>query len=150
MEMFSGCTGLASVVLDVPELTQYTARMLSGCTSLTSLTLSSVTKITGAATDFITGANVQEIRFSPELSSIVGGTSQIASNYLSWGPLGGCVRYYFPGVVSITNRYLFGVAANAQRVQELHFAAANQSKIEALTGYSLKFGATNATIYFDL
>jgi hypothetical protein len=33
---------------------------------------------------------------------------------------------------------------------EIHFATANQTTIEALAGYSSKFGATNATIYFDL
>lgn len=33
---------------------------------------------------------------------------------------------------------------------EIHFAAANQATIEALDGYSYKFGATDATIYFDL
>ena len=33
---------------------------------------------------------------------------------------------------------------------EIHFAAANQSKIEASSYYSSKWGADNATIYFDL
>lgn len=33
---------------------------------------------------------------------------------------------------------------------EIHFAAANQATIEALSRYASKFGATNATIYFDL
>ena len=33
---------------------------------------------------------------------------------------------------------------------EIHFAKANQATIEALSGYSSKFGAKNATIYFDL
>jgi len=32
----------------------------------------------------------------------------------------------------------------------IHFAAANQATIEALSGYSSKFGASSATIYFDL
>ena len=33
---------------------------------------------------------------------------------------------------------------------EIHFPAASQSRIEACSGYSSKFGASNATIYFDL
>ena len=33
---------------------------------------------------------------------------------------------------------------------EVHFAAANQSIIESLSGYSNKFGASSATFYFDL
>lgn len=32
----------------------------------------------------------------------------------------------------------------------IHFAAANQATIEALSGYSSKWGASKATIYFDL
>ena len=32
----------------------------------------------------------------------------------------------------------------------IHFAAKNKETIETLSGYSSKFGATNATIYFDL
>ena len=35
-------------------------------------------------------------------------------------------------------------------LEEIHFAAANQATIEALSGYSSKFGASSATIYFDL
>lgn len=35
-------------------------------------------------------------------------------------------------------------------VAELHFRADMQATIEAMTGYSNKWGATNATIYFDL
>ena len=35
-------------------------------------------------------------------------------------------------------------------LKEIHFAAANQATIEALSGYSSKFGASSATIYFDL
>jgi hypothetical protein len=33
---------------------------------------------------------------------------------------------------------------------EIHFRADVQSMVEAMTGYSKKWGATNATIYFDL
>ena len=32
----------------------------------------------------------------------------------------------------------------------IHFSAKNRETIETLSGYSSKFGATNATIYFDL
>ena len=36
------------------------------------------------------------------------------------------------------------------KLTEIHFAAANKAKIEANSYYSSKWGATNATIYFDL
>ena len=42
------------------------------------------------------------------------------------------------------------VFKSCDALTEIHFAAANQATIEALSGYSSKFGATNATIYFDL
>ena len=50
---------------------------------------------------------------------------------------------------------IFGGAAynytfSFSSLTEIHFPAAIKSKIEALTGYSDKWGATNATIYFDL
>ena len=35
-------------------------------------------------------------------------------------------------------------------LKEIHFATKNKKAIEALSGYSDKFGATNATIYFDI
>ena len=35
-------------------------------------------------------------------------------------------------------------------LKEIHFAAKNKEAIEALSDYSNKFGATNATIYFDI
>ena len=41
----------------------------------------------------------------------------------------------------------FGDCSN---LTAIHFASTNESKITALSGYSNKFGATNATIYFDL
>ena len=39
---------------------------------------------------------------------------------------------------------------NCTAISELHFAAANKTAIQACTGYSVAWGATNATIYFDL
>jgi hypothetical protein len=35
-------------------------------------------------------------------------------------------------------------------ITELHFRSDAQTVIEAADSYSYKFGATNATIYFDL
>ena len=35
-------------------------------------------------------------------------------------------------------------------LKEIHFAVKNKKAIEAQSGYSDKFGATNATIYFDI
>ena len=66
----------------------------------------------------------------------------------------GCKRYFFPSLTSVTSD-AFGSSArltwyNATDVEEIHFRADMQATIEAVTGYSSKFGATNCTIYFDL
>lgn len=42
------------------------------------------------------------------------------------------------------------VFKSCDALTKIHFAAANQATIEALSGYSSKFGASSATIYFDL
>lgn len=43
-----------------------------------------------------------------------------------------------------------GTFSNCGELTEIHFAAAHQAEIEASTGYATKWGATNATISFDL
>jgi hypothetical protein len=51
------------------------------------------------------------------------------------------------GFGSATYSYAF---RNCTALTEIHFRADMQATIEAMTGYSTKWGATNATIYFDL
>lgn len=43
-----------------------------------------------------------------------------------------------------------GVFVNCTSLTEIHFAKAAQPQIEAMAGYEYKWGAPNATIYFDL
>ena len=67
----------------------------------------------------------------------------------------GCKRYFFPLLTSVTSD-AFGSGSrltwyNAKDVEEIHFRADMQATIEAVTGYSSKFGApSTCTIYFDL
>ena len=67
----------------------------------------------------------------------------------------GCKRYFFPLLTSVTSD-AFGDSTrltwyNAKDVEEIHFRADMQATIEAVTGYSSKFGApSTCTIYFDL
>ena len=67
----------------------------------------------------------------------------------------GCKRYFFPSLTSVTSD-AFGSGKrltwyNATDVEEIHFRADMQATIEAVTGYSSKFGApSTCTIYFDL
>lgn len=64
----------------------------------------------------------------------------------------------FLGCASLTTVYLpvctvlFSdrVFKDCSSLQIIHFALENKAKIEALSGYSSKWGATNATILFDI
>ena len=56
----------------------------------------------------------------------------------------------FPKLKTVSTNGLNNAFSNCTNLTEIHFPAAIQSTIEGLTGYSSKFGATNATIYFDL
>ena len=51
-----------------------------------------------------------------------------------------------PNVTNVGNSAFY----YCKSLMEIHFAAKNKEAIEALSDYSNKFGATNATIYFDL
>ena len=56
----------------------------------------------------------------------------------------------FPALTQVTspfNNYTFN---GCDALTEIHFRADAQTAIEAMTGYADKFGAPNATIYFDL
>lgn len=59
----------------------------------------------------------------------------------------------FPSLIDFGTTYinqLDSVFYNCTNLTEIHFRADAQATIEGLTGYGSKFGATNATIYFDL
>ena len=58
-------------------------------------------------------------------------------------------KVYFPALTTIVGDALDGTFYQAN-VQEIHFRTDMQSTVEALPAYTQKFGATNATVYFDL
>lgn len=64
-------------------------------------------------------------------------------------------RIDFPALVDVDST-AFGTAASSYifrhrtTLEEIHFRADMQATIEAMSGYADKWGATNATIYFDL
>ena len=58
-------------------------------------------------------------------------------------------KVYFPALTTIVGDALDGTFYQAN-VQEIHFRTDMQTTVEALPAYAQKFGATNATIYFDL
>ena len=56
----------------------------------------------------------------------------------------------FPNLTSVGDNALNKAFYNCTGITEIHFRADAQATIEAQSTYSSKFGATNATIYFDL
>lgn len=65
----------------------------------------------------------------------------------------------FPSLTTIQNLSAFSYSSGdisdqafygCTNLTEIHFKSSMQSRVQALNGYSSLFGATNATIYFDL
>ena len=126
---FSGCNGLTSV--DLSSLTAVSGisamgNCFSGCNGLTSVDLSSLTTVSGsnAMGNCFSGCNGLTTISFPALTSIKNNGFGSAS-----------YNYIFGGCTALT---------------EIHFRADMQATIEALPGYADKWGASNATIYFDL
>lgn len=93
-----------------------------------------------ALSGFRSVSSADTIRFSA-LKKITGGTDSL---YPTLGLYSGVV-WQLPSVTEISG-YVF----RSTGATEIHFAAANQAAIEACPNYDIKWGATNATIYFDL
>ncbi len=78
----------------------------------------------------------------------------IYSDYVFQNAFSGCTGLQsisFPSLTTITKSNVFTDAFNGcTGLTEIHFKASIQSTIEAQTGYSSRWGASNATIYFDL
>ena len=56
----------------------------------------------------------------------------------------------FPKLTTLSTTGLDSAFDYCNKLTALHFKSSLRSTVEASTGYSNKFGATNATIYFDL
>ena len=168
---FYSCTSLTTV--DLSSLTevsgiqamQYAFQM---CHNLTSVNLSGLTQIgaNASAADyghfayaFYNCDNLTSITFpNLELLFCTGGTS---TSYGTFANNNYIRKMYFPKLKTIT--YGSGASSTNQKaclnvfygcsaLTELHFSAANKSRIQATPGYSTAWGrgAGNVTIYFDL
>lgn len=56
----------------------------------------------------------------------------------------------FPSLININQQAFNNVFYGCLSLTEIHFRADMQETVEAMEGYSEKWGASNATIYFDL
>lgn len=128
--MFQGCEEL--VETGVPNLTLISGNygcyaMYQGCSKLSSTGLDTLESVTGS-----------------------NGCRQMFERCY------GLTKEYFPMLTVVSAANAFGTSSSSgmfaycSGITELHFRADTQAVIEGLSGYSSKFGATNATIYFDL
>ena len=124
---FYGCTGITNV--DLSSLQSVSTYGLNyafyNCTSITSVDFSSLQTI---------GINGMHYAFS--------GCNKITT-------------ISFPSLTNVqTNSFASSTSNGAFRnciaLTEIHFRADMQATIEAMSQYANKWGATNATIYFDL
>jgi hypothetical protein len=157
---FQGCTSLSSI--SFPELTNFNgngvfAYAFDGCTALTSISFPKLVEAGGNSIFSEMAKNTQVTTLSfPELSTMY----QMGNNniYATFNKNTTLTALYFPKLIGMSTNatktavnatHLFDGCTN---LVEIHFAAENQTIIEASAGYATKFNAPNANcqIYFDL
>ena len=116
------------------------------CSGITSVSFPALTSISSAGmeTAFRNCSGLTSISF-PALTRI--GQNSMNNAFRDCEKL---ESISFPELTQVTspfNSYTFG---GCDALTEIHFRADMQTTIEALPNYSTKFGAPNATIYFDL
>lgn len=124
-------------------------------TDITSVDLSNLVEVNSAGLDstFYSCRSLTQV----DLSSLTTINSP-SGNPAMQATFGSCSKLQtisFPSLISISDTGVFGPSYNlifsrCSALTEIHFRKDIQETIEAITGYSEKFGATNATIYFDL
>lgn len=136
---FKDCTALTDV--NFPLLSnsgQYFYSTFSGCTALTNVEFPEMTN-----------AKMNSAFYN--CTSLVSVSFPKATIFQSNGAFYGCSSLpsiSFPNVTQFNMDTLTFSGCTA--LTEIHFRADMQATVEALSGYASKWGATNATIYFDL
>ena len=150
---FYNCVGITSV--NFSSLQSVESRGLIstffGCKGIISVDLSSLQTVgnNGMYNTFCDCTGITSVDFSS--LQTVGNNGLISAFY----GCKGITKISFPSLTSITTGS-FGTSSgayifhNCTNLTEIHFRADMQATIEAMTGYSSKWGATNATIFFDL
>lgn len=173
---FKDCTSLTSV--SFPELTSMGSgyswgNVFEGCSALTSISFPKLTAIFGgpyggfinncASLTSLSFPSVTQLSCSNTMNSIFGGLPLLSSLDLShvetlrvagymFSSLPSLTTLSFPALTSFTQVAVYPDRTfnSCNNLVEIHFPAAMQSTIEACSAYQSKFGASNATIYFDL
>lgn len=93
----------------------------------------------------ISSGNINTVSF-PSLTTVSAQSFNTCFSNCKW-----LTNISFPSLTTFGNNNAFINAFNGcTNLTEIHFRQDAQTSVEALTGYSSKWGATNATIYFDL
>lgn len=157
---FGGCTQLVAVDFTCLETIYgyYCCQgMFSGCTALETIDFPNLKTIGKSVTSGTRGGECRDM-FSgctklvsinlPKLENILG--DSVPCSYM-FGSCTALTSISFPSLINIEYSNAFGTMfSNCKNLLEIHFRSDMQATIEAMTGYDTKFGATNATIYFDL
>ena len=150
---FSNCTSLTSV--DLSALTTVgdggMQSCFSTCRSLTNADLSALTTVSNNGLNSCFGycTSLTSVDLSALTTVGVMGMSSCFNKCTS------LTSVSFPSLTSVqTNSFGSGsynyCFANCTALTEIHFRADAQTAIEAMTGYADKWGAQNASIYWDL
>lgn len=152
---FYGTSNLKTV--DISGLTELSGSQacyyMFYSSGITELNLDNLTTISGNSACYYMFAQSDIVQMNFKSLTTISGPS--ACRYM-FNMCKSFVRVDFPALTSVVNGALgstlasTGIFANCSALVEIHFRADAQAMIEALQGYSVKWGATNATIYFDL
>ena len=152
-DCFNSCPSLTTVDLSALTTVDSTGlnRCFNSCTSLTTVDLSALTTVdtSGLGSCFYNCPSLTTVDLSA-LTTV--GSDCLNYCFYSCTSL---TSVSFPSLTSVQTDS-FGSASynycfnNCTALTEIHFRADMQATIEAMTGYADKWGATNATIYFDL
>jgi surface protein len=159
--MFSGCNQLVTVEFDSLEtLAGYYCcqGMFNNCTALETINFPNLKTIGKSVTSGTRGGECSSMFSSctklaniyfPKLENILGDSSPCASMFSNCTTL---TSISFPSLINIEYPNAFGttIFSSCKNLLEIHFRTDMQATVEAMTGYDSKWGATNATIYFDL
>lgn len=150
---FAYCNTITT--FSMPKLTTLSGggccwNMFFNCTQLTTADLSAITEVSGEYACygmFAACYALNTIRFD-NLSTISGDFAFDDTFYRC----SSLTTISFPKLTTISNTNAFtkDTFFGCDALTEIHFRYDTKEIVEGLDGYSKKFGATNATIYFDL
>lgn len=111
---------------------------------LSKILFGGVTNITGDNSEaFVGNSDITSLSF-PSLTDISGNCAR-----MFWA-CSSLQSVSFPSLTTVEQHSITTIFYNCNNLTEIHFKTSIKSIIEGLNGYSSKFGATNAIIYFDL